>query len=100
MKYVWLGGLIVYMFLVGYVVRGIVEKQTLQLPVMAYGFQEDKQVWNRIRVNEQGRVLCAKEQLGENYGNGLDGNGEEVRISSMMDSIVGVVVYGLKKHSK
>lgn len=30
-------------------------------PMMAYGLVEKDQVWNRIRVDELGHVLCHKE---------------------------------------
>ena len=40
--------------LTGYMIRG--PGTTMSL---AYGFQEDKDVWNRIRVNSNGYVICA-----------------------------------------
>lgn len=30
--------------------------------VLALGFYEEKDVWNRIRVDEKGRVLCSPTQ--------------------------------------
>ena len=40
----------------------IAEREANELnPVMAYGFLEKDQIWNRIRVDEQGHVLCHKE---------------------------------------
>lgn len=44
--------------LIGYLMRGSSEQLNKS---MAWGFEEKKNVWNRIRVNESGFIICAKE---------------------------------------
>ena len=56
---VWIITIFICVFfggLIGYMSRG--PGTTMAL---AWGFQEDKDVWNRIRVDERGYVLCHKE---------------------------------------
>lgn len=36
-------------------------KPTQLIPTMAYGYFEKDNVWNRMRVDEKGHVLCSKE---------------------------------------
>jgi hypothetical protein len=61
---VMLGILAVALMFVGYVGRAVQEqlgKSIIRERAMSYGFNEVNNVWNRIRVNEQGYVLCVKE---------------------------------------
>jgi len=44
----------------GYIMRGPSEPLN---KAMAWGFEEKSNVWNRIRVNESGFVICAKEGI-------------------------------------
>lgn len=48
---------------IGWVSRGVSNNSNMQNlhTAMAWGFEEEKQVWNRIRVNSEGKVICAKE---------------------------------------
>lgn len=58
-KVIIISGIIVAMFvggLCGFFMRGEVGRTSF-----AYGFEEQKQVWNRIRVDEHGYVICHKE---------------------------------------
>jgi hypothetical protein len=52
--------LVLVCILVGWLVRGIVEnsKKLEMNKAMAWGFEEKSQLWNRIRVDEQGFVMC------------------------------------------
>lgn len=64
MKYVWLFLLVVTMYLVGFYMRGAVDKaltEELHTGVMSYGYEEKSQLWYRIRVDEKGNVMCHKE---------------------------------------
>ena len=61
-NYLLLGALIVLCVVLGWVVRGIMESnQPLQKIAMGYGYEEKSNVWNRIRVDEQGYVMCHKD---------------------------------------
>lgn len=60
----WLYVLIVLCVLVGWIARGVIEnreEKTLQ-GAMAWGYDEAQNVWNRIRVDEKGHVLCSKNE--------------------------------------
>ena len=46
---------------IGWVGRELTVKKYELSPAMAYGVDESTQLWNRIRVNEQGHVFCVKE---------------------------------------
>ena len=48
-------------FVLGMIIENIVYKNKVLPSAMAYGLYEKDQVWNRIRVDEQGHVLCHKE---------------------------------------
>lgn len=56
-----LGALIVLCVIIGWTGRGLTYKTIEMKPAMAYGFEEQSQVWNRVRVNDKGQVVCAKE---------------------------------------
>jgi hypothetical protein len=57
--YFMLGCLIVLCLVIGWVVRGIVENQPKM--VFSMGYDEKMNLWNRIRVDAEGHVLCSKE---------------------------------------
>lgn len=48
-------------FVLGMIIGEIVYKNKVLPSAMAYGLYEKDQVWNRIRVDEHGNVLCHKE---------------------------------------
>jgi len=54
-------GVLIAMFVggfMGYLMRG----QGNYTTSLSMGFDETKNVWNRIRVDEQGNVICHKEK--------------------------------------
>lgn len=55
--------LCLFSVIVGYTMRSIQFSLDSHIrdKVMAYGFNETNNVWNRIRVNDQGHVVCVKE---------------------------------------
>lgn len=53
--------LMIVCVMIGWVGKGLTYKQPELKPVMAYGLEETGQYWNRIRVNDKGHVICAKE---------------------------------------
>lgn len=60
----WIVIFIVYLSVgigVGYLIRGSSELMGKAVPAMAWGYEEKNNVWNRIRVDEQGNVMCHKE---------------------------------------
>lgn len=62
--YWMIGFLVLACIIVGWSIRGIVDKKPdyeVLKGSMAYGFQEDEEVWNRIRVDVKGNVICSKE---------------------------------------
>ena len=64
MKYVLIFVGVLTVFLVGYAVGATVNsiiKVGLERSAMSYGYYEKDNVWNRIRVDDSGRVLCTKE---------------------------------------
>jgi len=61
MRYVMFGILCMCCVAFGWALRGIMDSRILQSPVMAYGYEESTQLWHRIRVNDKGQLLCAKE---------------------------------------
>lgn len=52
---------IVGTFSLGMIIGEILYKNKVLPSAMAYGLYEKDQVWNRIRVDENGHVLCHKE---------------------------------------
>ena len=62
MKYVLLAILLFVCMLFGWAIRGIVDSKALQRPTMSYGYEEATQLWHRIRVNDRGQIVCAKEE--------------------------------------
>lgn len=49
---------------IGYAIKSVqvALDNRIQEKAMAYGFNEASNVWNRIRVNDKGQVVCVKEQ--------------------------------------
>lgn len=47
---------------IGWVGHGLKNKTSEFKPMMAYGINETTQLWNRVRVNDSGQVICAKEE--------------------------------------
>lgn len=49
------------LFVSGMIVEYVIGKRVQELTAtMAYGYVEKDQVWNRIRVDEKGFVMCSK----------------------------------------
>lgn len=66
MKYIRLVLLIVVCVSSGYFIGGEVANAEnagyhLEVVGMSYGYEEVAQLWHRIRVNNKGHVICAKE---------------------------------------
>jgi hypothetical protein len=53
--------LILFCVFVGWVLRGIIEKGVNLDKAMAWGYNDENNVWNRIRVDTKGYVMCHKE---------------------------------------
>lgn len=58
--YFMLGMLIVLCVVVGWVARGVISDVNIG-KAMAWGFDDKTQLWNRIRVDAEGHVICSKE---------------------------------------
>jgi hypothetical protein len=58
--YFWLGILCVICIAIGWGARSLTDEVKLS-KAMAWGYEENSNLWNRIRVNEKGYVICAKE---------------------------------------
>lgn len=46
---------------IGWVGHGLKNKSTEFKPMMAYGINETTQLWNRVRVDGEGKVVCSRE---------------------------------------
>lgn len=59
----WVVFLCVLCILIGWIGRSMIEtnKKVELNASMAWGYEEKSQLWNRIRVDENGLVICKKE---------------------------------------
>lgn len=64
MKYVLIFVGVFAVFFVGYATGAIVNnmiKKGLETATMSYGYEEKEQLWHRMRVDSNGKVVCSKE---------------------------------------
>lgn len=60
MTIVWLIIFVIFVFIVGMVTGKALD--TRERIAMSYGLYEKDNVWNRIRVDDKGHVICSMEE--------------------------------------